>query len=132
MGLKDVLDSLGVSGVTGIITVALTIIQVTPVKINPWSAIAKSIGRALNTEVIDEIRRNEAGNARYRIIRFDDEVRHKTRHTEEHFNQIIDDIDMYEAYCTKHPDYENNKARLAIRNIKDTYTKCKRENSFLV
>jgi hypothetical protein len=132
MTFNEMINSLGLTGITGIMVILLTLVQVAPVKINPWSRLAKAIGRALNTEVIDEIRKNEAGNARYRIIRFDDEVRHKTRHTEEHFNQIIDDIDMYEAYCTKHPDYENNKARLAIRNIKDTYTKCKRDNSFLV
>jgi hypothetical protein len=125
-------NSLGLTGIAGIMAILLTLVQVAPIKVNPWSRLARAIGRALNTEVIDEIRRNEAGNARYRIIRFDDEVRHKTRHTEEHFNQIIDDIDMYEAYCTKHPDYENNKARLAIGNIKDTYTKCKKDNSFLV
>jgi hypothetical protein len=112
--------------------ILLTLVQVAPIKINPWSRIARAIGRALNTEVIDEIRRNEAGNARYRIIRFDDEVRHKTRHTEEHFNQILGDIDSYENYCKSHPNFPNNKARLAISNIKDTYTKCKKDNSFLV
>jgi hypothetical protein len=132
MTFNEMINSLGLTGITGIMVILLTLVQVAPIKINPWSKIARAIGRALNTEVIDEIRRNEAGNARYRIIRFDDEVRHKTRHTEEHFNQILGDIDSYENYCKSHPNFPNNKARLAIRNIKDTYTKCKRENSFLV
>jgi hypothetical protein len=115
-----------------VITVILTIIQVTPIKVNPWSLIARAIGRALNVELMDKINENEANDVRYRIIRFDDEIRHHTMHTEEHFNQIIEDIDKYEDYCLKHPSYENNKAKMAIQNIKKTYSTCRAENTFFI
>ena len=36
----------------GGVLLLLTLIQITPIKINPWSAIAKTIGRAINGEVI--------------------------------------------------------------------------------
>ena len=36
----------------GGVLLLLTLIQITPIKINPWSAIAKAIGRAINGEVI--------------------------------------------------------------------------------
>ena len=39
------------------VVLALTVIQVAPVKINPWSAIAKAIGRAINAEVLAELER---------------------------------------------------------------------------
>lgn len=42
---------------------------------------------------------------RYRILRFDDEIRHKIRHSKEHFDQILEDIDKYEKYCRENPDF---------------------------
>lgn len=68
---------------------------------------------------------------RYRILRFDDEIRHDEKHTKEHFDQILEDITKYERYCEEHPDFPNNKAVFAIKNIKDVYEKCVKEGSFL-
>ena len=68
---------------------------------------------------------------RYRILRFNDEVRQGIRHTKEHFDQILEDIDSYESFCRENPKFPNNKAVLAIKNIKDVYDKCVEENDFL-
>ena len=78
-----------------------------------------------------EIGQSEATTCRYRILRFNDEILHEQRHTKEHFDQILDDITRYEKYCDEHPEYENNKATLAIKNVKRVYQKCSDENSFL-
>lgn len=78
-----------------------------------------------------EIGQSEATTCRYRILRFNDEILHEQRHTKEHFDQILDDITRYEKYCDEHPEYENNKAILAIKNVKRVYQKCSDENSFL-
>jgi excinuclease UvrABC helicase subunit UvrB len=132
MELKDIFNCIGVPELTGVVILLLTIIQITPIEINPWSAIAKVIGRALNVEIMEKLKETEADNVRYRIIRFDDEIRHNIEHTEEHFNQIIKDVDKYEEYCNTHPKYANNKAKIAIHNIEKTYEKCKHNNSFLI
>ncbi len=116
----------------GVLIAILTLVQIVPVKVNPWSAIMKAIGKSMNVEVMEKLEENEANAARYRIIRFDDEIRMKTRHSEEHFNQILDDIDQYEKYCKKHPDYPNRKAKSAISNIDAVYNRCREENDFLV
>lgn len=68
---------------------------------------------------------------RYRILRFNDEIIQEVRHTKEHFDQILEDIDNYEKFCKENPDFPNNKAVLAIKNIKDVYDKCVEENDFL-
>ena len=68
---------------------------------------------------------------RYRILRFDDEIRHDDKHTKEHFDQILDDITSYEQYCRLHNEFKNNKAVLAIENIKNVYKQCTTEGSFL-
>lgn len=124
------LSSIIIDG-SGWLAAALTIIQVVPIKINPWTAIAKSIGRALNREVMEKIEENEITTSRYRILRFEDEVRHGTRHTREHFEQILDDINTYEAYCAGHPNYRNNRAKFAIEKIKEIYRQCTDDNTFL-
>lgn len=80
------------------------------------------------TRIINE---NEASVCRYRVLRFNDEIIHKVRHTKEHFDQVLDDITSYEQYCEDHPEYENNKAVLAIANIKRTYDKCTQDGDFL-
>ena len=68
---------------------------------------------------------------RYRILRFNDEIIQEVRHTKEHFDQILEDIDNYEKFCKENPDFPNNKAVLAIKNIKDVYDRCVEENDFL-
>ena len=96
-----------------------------------WTALGRSIGRVLNKEVMDKIEEGNAKNARYRIIRFNDEVKHDVKHTEEHFDQIIEDIDTYENYCSDHPHFPNGKAVHSISNIRKIYDKCSDEHSFL-
>ena len=127
MSLNDMLLGGG-----GIGVILLSMIQVAPVQLKPWTYLVRCLGKALTVDVMNKLDEHDATAARYRIIRFDDEIRHKTKHTEEHFNQLIEDINLYESYCKLNPNYENNKATMAIENIKATYKKCREENSFLV
>lgn len=73
----------------------------------------------------------EAKDARIRILRFGDECSHEVRHSREHFEQVIEDIDSYETYCRDHPDFKNNKAVLTIRLIKETYQRRLSSNDFI-
>lgn len=68
---------------------------------------------------------------RYRILRFNDEILHGQKHSKEHFDQILEDVQNYENYCIENPKFQNNKAVFAIRNIKNVYQKCTDEGSFL-
>lgn len=135
----------GITGGGGIIVLLMTLIQIAPVAVNPWSGIAKWIRRTVYGPVEDEIRQlgdkitaiddksdmREASNSRYRILRFNDEVLQGKKHTKEHFDQILDDMEVYEDYCREHPKYENNKAVMAAQNIKAVYQKCAADKSFL-
>ena len=73
----------------------------------------------------------EAINCRYRILRFGDEVKHGTRHSQEHFEQILADIDDYEIYCKDHKDFKNNKTRVTTERILDVYRECVETDDFL-
>lgn len=68
---------------------------------------------------------------RYRILRFSDEILHDEKHSKEHFDQILEDITNYERYCKEHPEFPNNKAEFAIKNIKRIYYMCVNEGTFL-
>lgn len=136
----------------GIVIAALTMIQIVPVKVNPWSFIARTIGRALNKELMDKLEsvqgdvkdlgakhnnledrmdKDKADDCRTKILRFDDELRRGIEHSEEFFNQILEDISDYKHYCNTHPNYKNDKATHAIARINSVYRKCMSENSFI-
>ena len=130
---------------TGVITILficiISLIEICPIKINPWSW----LGNAINKNVLEKIEKIEkdvaevkkevgestAVTSRYRILRFDDEILHNVKHSKEHFDQILLDIDVYEKFCDEHPDFKNNLAVMAIKHIKEIYHKCSKENSFL-
>lgn len=129
----------------GVVLILMTLIQITPIKINPWSWIGNKIGRLLNKEVIDKVdnlgkeladhkaksAERDATQCRSRILRFGDEILHSIPHSKEHYEQILIDIDSYEEYCDEHQDYKNNVAVATIKHIKKMYQKHLEEDSFL-
>lgn len=129
----------------GALVVLMTFVQVTPIKINPWSWLGKVIGRAINGEVLEkvdslsqDVAKNKADDdeqwaslSRSHILRFGDELLHGVAHSKEHFDQILLDISKYEKYCEEHKDYLNDVAHETIKRIKKTYQKCLEENNFL-
>lgn len=133
------------AGGGGLLVALLTLVQIMPLKINPWSAIAKAVGRAVNADVLREIddvktglsnhiRTDDERNAdehRARILRFNNELLRDIPHTREEFIEVLNDIDHYERYCKAHPDYENNRAVHAIANIGRVYDERLQKHDFL-
>ena len=75
--------------------------------------------------------KENADDARRNILAFDDELRRKMDHSEESFNQVLDDINYYTRYCRENPDYENNKATAAISHIQEVYQRVKDQDKFI-
>lgn len=129
----------------GLLAALLTLVQIAPVKINPWSAIAKAIGNAINADVLREldtvtqkldthIRVDDERNAdsyRTRILQFNNELLREIQHTREDFIEILAVIDDYESYCRDHKEYKNNRAVCAIENIKRVYMDRLQKHDFL-
>lgn len=133
----------------GCLVVLMTLVQVTPLKVNPWSAIRKALaaigralGKVLNGAVIEKLDKMEAMQTETRqrldehirvddernadlhrtyILRFNMELRRGMQHTDEDFNEILYNIKCYEQYCKDHPEYQNNRAVHAIRHIESVY-----------
>lgn len=125
-----------------VLVALLSLVEVSPIKINPWSGLAKWLGRAINGEVLESvaeakkaqkdtrraldehIRADDERNAdtlRMRILHFNNELLRGDRHTREDFIEILAVIDAYEQYCKNHPNYRNNRASHAIANIGRVY-----------
>lgn len=79
----------------------------------------------------NKLEENKATTARVRILRASDEISHKMRHSKEWFDQLNDDVDFYESYCKKNPDFRNNKATHAIANINEVYAAALKADDFL-
>ena len=80
---------------------------------------------------VAEGEQDQVKTTRYRILRFYDEVCEGREHSESHFEDIIDDIDEYEQYCELHPDFKNNRCKVASKTISDVYAKVKAKGGFL-
>lgn len=141
-----------IQDVLSLTVLSMTVIQVVPIKINPWSTLAKWIGHVINADIdkkvdklsesIDDLKKqNEQLNyafnedraitARVRILRFGDEVSRGVKHSEENYEQVLSDIDMYEKYCSKHPEFKNNQTVMTTSIIKDAYEKRLKNRDFI-
>ena len=142
-----------------LVFVVLTLVEITPIKINPLSWFAKTVGRAFNGDIMKEIgglktevggvkqevqsiktdvadireeaKEREATNRRTRILEFGDEILHEVDYSKEHWDSILMDISEYEHYCDDHPHYMNNVAKATIKHIKHMYDKHLDDDSFL-
>lgn len=128
----------------GIVAIS-AIIQIAPIKLNPWSWIANKVGRAINKEVIDKVDRLErdlkeikdsqdernAMNARTKILRFGDELLHDVKHSKDSFDDILAIITEYEQYCEAHPKFKNRMTERTVQHIVAIYDKCREEHAFL-
>ncbi len=122
-----------------LLLIVMTLVQFAPIKINPWSALARMLGKALNGDVMAKLEEHirvdderDADMHRYRLLRFNTELVRRTRHTKEEFDEILYSVNCYERFCIDHPKYENNRAVLAIENIKRVYKECMETNDFLL
>lgn len=141
------------------VVLGATLIQISPLKLNPWSLVGKLLRcawrafcRSLNAEVLAEIKQlkedlsttktdladhihdadyNRATEWRASIIAFSDELRIGVRHSEEMFDEVLRTVDKYEIFCRDHDDYPNSKAVTAIKRIRDSYAERLENNDFL-
>ena len=146
-------------GGSGAALLLLTLVELAPIKINPWSRLAEKIGTAFNKPALDKItsveqqlrKTNEklaetnakldghmandelqkAEDARAAALRFNNELLRNIPHTREEFFEVLQKIDIYEDYCDRHKDYENNRAVHAIANINRVYDERLAKHDFL-
>lgn len=142
-----------------LLLIVLSVVQLTPVKLNPWSWILKSLGKIINSDLCEKIEtvskqqienrqlldKHVSDDAKWKetyeaqkmdelrqtILHFNNELLRKQKHTKEEFVEILAVIDRYKAYCKTHEDYPNSRAVHAIANIERVYDERLEKNDFL-
>lgn len=145
------LDDLFLGGGVGVVAV-LSLLEIAPIKVNPWSAIARGLGRAFNAEVLADLKavqqaqqdtrsaldKHQAADDEYKaechraaLLAFNTSLLRGELHTQEDFFDAFRHIDQYEDYCRNHPGYKNNRASHAIANIGRVYDERLKARDFL-
>ena len=145
MNLIEMIDlKSGISFGAFIFVLLLTIIQITPIKLNPWDKILSWIGNRMNRDIVkreDVIEEKldehikDSANERIRktradILAFGNECMRGTPHTKEQFDFVISECDQYENHMES-TNTPNGVAKATINEIRRLYAKHMRENTFL-
>ena len=135
--LKTILLACGSAFVTGLFTIMLSNLtykreQKRKQEMRDEQILKKldEIESKLNRHIADD-ERNRVEEGRTRFLRFCDECRRGVLHTEEHWNDIIKDIDVYKEYCMRHADYQNERAVRTIDYLIEKYDEHIKNNTFL-
>ena len=61
--------------------------------------------------------------ARTHILRFRDELYNSIDHSQEYFEQTLDDIQTYDLFCSDHPKFANGRTKAASDYIRSEYNR---------
>jgi hypothetical protein len=105
-----------------IVAVVLSLVEISPLKVNPWKWIKAfiSIPSRLN-DLENMIERDKAHRWRTQILHFADSVRRKQTASKETWDDVIDSIDHYNLYCKTHEDFRNGKTTAATTFLNKVY-----------
>lgn len=143
--LVEQLKSVALGNYAIIFIIIISLIQIAPIRIDPWSSFVKWIGKLMLGELtakvdnlekkIDALEqkedRRDAINKRVRILRFEDELQEDKRHSKDSFDQVLSDVTDYEEYCEEHPKFRNNQTAATVEHIKKVYAERLEKRDFI-
>ena len=143
MNLQEIINQMGSGGIGAVVLIALTLVEFTPIKINPLSAIFGWIGRKLNGELsekvnaltsdLDKFKKDfevkNANDLRWSILGFARSCRKGDRHSREEWKHVIDQMAFYEEYVEK-KNITNGVIKEDTKYLRNLYHKINSENDF--
>lgn len=134
MTLLEFFKNLSMGGWMSVFIILATLIEITPIKINPigW------LGRKLNADMYKRVDKIEskldvhvAQSYRTKILNFQDKILVKGANsfTKEQYDEVLDAVQEYEKYCSENK-VQNHKCNLAIGYIKRCYEQCQNQQNF--
>lgn len=128
-----------------LLVIFASVIQITPFKFNPWSALFGWIGKKLNRDVnnhlsnIDKkiesqqrmIEDNEKDRIRWEVLDFANSCRYGRNHSKDEYQHIVDISDKYHKML-KESGETNGVFTLEYNYIIAEYERKSKDNSFLM
>lgn len=119
-------------------------IQITPIKINPWTAIFQWIGKNITNnacskidnviakieQVENSVRENEKDRIRWEILDFANSCHNGRKHTKDEYRHI-DKLNKKYINLLKETDDSNGEFEVEYEYIKELYAERIRKNDFL-
>lgn len=128
-----------------VIMLMMTFVEITPIKLSPWTAIFNWFGKRLNKEVttkidkiedrlehhIQESEQSELKARRMAILDFSSSIIRGVNYHREKFEFMINECDQYEKYIDENK-IKNGVAEASIAEIRRIYQEHLRNHDFLV
>ena len=127
--------------VSVLLVLALTVLQVSKIPINPWSWLARRVGKALNAELFEKIEKlnerldeerkerqqDKVSDMRWFLLSFAQECRKGIDHDKEQWTYVLNKCAEYESYCLKN-DIQNGVIEEDTKYIRELYNMLSREH----
>ncbi len=129
--------------ITCVIILLFSLVEVSKIKLNPWSAIGRCIGKFLGVksvsdkvdaiekkvekveekvdDVDNKVEEGKALSARARILRFGVEVSNGIIHDKGMWDNTMADIENYNKYVAEHTDFKNGITEPTAEYLKELY-----------
>ncbi len=134
MTFKELVAQLTVGNVAAGIAILLSLIQISPLKLNPWDKLLGWFGKKLNgttikklEELQKQVRDMWINTHRQSILTFARECRADMHHDAEEWNHILSIADEYEVYCTKNT-VSNGVVKADTEYVRALYQELSREH----
>lgn len=116
---------------------AVTLIEIVPIKVNPWKWLFSWIGNAINGDIrkdLTELKRDfeetKTQDKRWRILNFANSCREGKKHTKEEWDHVISEMKEYENYTIK-KSISNGVIEANAEYLRELYQERCRNNDFL-
>ena len=127
--LKELLSNPGV-----VLFGAITLIEVTPVKVHPWKWVTNLLLGDIRKEISDlrtEVTETKVQTWRWNVLDFANSCRNGRRHSHDEWRHTMDQLAEYEAYI------ETNKIPNGVfeedaKYLRKLYQRLSNENDFLI
>mgnify|MGYP007070318717 FL=1 len=117
-----------------VIIILMSLIQISPVKVNPWDRLFGWLGGKLNGETREQLKSLQKqvndiwiNSHRQSILTFARECRADIDHDAEEWNHILSIADEYEVYCQKNT-VSNGVVKADTEYIRGLYQELSREH----
>jgi len=117
----------------GLVIAAMSLVEVIPVKINPWQWVKSFVELPSRLEKLErEFNDDRAFRWRSQIINRSDRIQDGKKLRKEVWEDTIVTIGNYEKYCAAHPEFRNELATMTIAFMRRKYFDAKENNDFIV